>query len=210
MEESEAKRKIIKGAESLFMRYGVRTISMDDIARHLTVSKKTLYQHFEDKEDLVKVVCEAHIDNIMQECERLRVSSINAIDEISKLQEMMRNKLAEMNPAFFMDLQKFHPSAWEVWIQHRQNFMQKSIVRNLKQGIEEGYFRPEIHLDVLAPMRMALVQIPFDDKLYPPSQFKLAEVQVQIFEHFVYGILTDKGRKQYQKCKEKQVELTNP
>ncbi|MEO5978457.1 MAG: TetR/AcrR family transcriptional regulator [Chryseolinea sp.] len=210
MEESEAKRKITKGAESLFMKYGVRTISMDDIARHLTVSKKTLYQHFEDKEDLVKMVCEAHIENIMQECQQLRLSSDNAIDEISKLQEMMRNKLTGMNPSFFMDLQKFHPTAWEVWIQHRQNFMQQSIIRNLRQGIDEGYFRPEIDLAVLAQMRMTLVQIPFDDKIYPPSHFKLADVQVQIFEHFVYGLLTDKGRKQYQKCKEKQAELTNP
>jgi hypothetical protein len=59
-------------------------------------------------------------------------------------------------------------------------------------------------------MRLALVQLPFDDQIFPPSQFKLAEVQMQLFDHFVYGLLTDKGRRQYQKCKETQVELSNP
>ena len=70
MEETEVKKKILKAAESLFMKYGVRSISMDDIARHLAVSKKTLYQHFADKEDIVTMTCQAHIEEMSQSYEK--------------------------------------------------------------------------------------------------------------------------------------------
>jgi hypothetical protein len=83
------------------------------------------------------------------------------------------------------------------------------VIRNLKQGIEEGYFRPEIDKEVIAMVRLEMVQLPFDDRIFPPSQFKLPEVQMQIFDHFVYGITTEKGRKLYQKFKESLVELSN-
>ncbi|HTE31604.1 MAG TPA: TetR/AcrR family transcriptional regulator [Chryseolinea sp.] len=210
MEESDVRRKIIKGAEGLFMKYGVRSISMDDIARHLAVSKKTLYQHFEDKEDIVTIASQSHIEMMTQDFERIRTSATDSIDELARISVCLKQNMEDMNPSLLFDLQKYHPRAWKVWLDHKHKFIRESVIRNLKQGIEEGYFRPEIDLEVAATMRLELVQLPFDDQVFPPSQFKLSEVQMQLFDHFVYGLLTDKGRRQYQKCKETQVELTNP
>lgn len=210
MEEVDTKKKILKGAESLFMKYGVRSISMDDIARHLSVSKKTLYQHFVDKEDIVTITCISHIEAVAQEFEDIRESAKNAIDELAKISVCLKHNAEELNPSLLFDLQKYHPKAWSVWLDHKNRFIRDSVVRNLKQGIDEGYFRPDIHLEVIATMRLELVQLAFDDTLFPPSQFKVAEVQLQIFDHFVYGLVTDKGKKLYQKYKENQVELSNP
>jgi hypothetical protein len=75
--------------------------------------------------------------------------------------------------------------------------------------VEEGSFRPEMDLEIMATMRMELVQLAFDDRIFPTSHFKVTDVQLQIFEHFVFGLLTEKGRKKYLKCKETQVELSN-
>ena len=210
MEESEVKQKIIKGAESLFMKYGVRSISMDDIARHLSVSKKTLYQHFEDKEDIVTIACLSYIESITKDFERIENSSANAIDELSKISVRLRRHVEDMNPSLLFDLQKYHPRAWNVWLEHKRNFIRDSVVRNLKQGVIEGYFRPEMDLEVVATMRLELVQLPFDERIFPTGRFNVPDVQMQIYDHFVYGLLTDKGRKQYQKCKQTQVELSNP
>ena len=210
MEESEVKQKIIKGAESLFMKYGVRSISMDDIARHLSVSKKTLYQHFEDKEDIVTIACLSYIETITKDFERIEKSSENAIDELSRISVRLRRHVEDMNPSLLFDLQKYHPKAWNVWLDHKRKFIRESVVRNLKQGIIEGYFRPEMDLEVVAAMRLELVQLPFDETIFPTGKFNVPDVQMQIFDHFVYGLLTDKGRKQYQKCKQTQVELSNP
>jgi AcrR family transcriptional regulator len=210
MEETDIKRKILKGAESLFMKYGVRSISMDDIARHLSVSKKTLYQHFEDKEDIVTITCKSHIENVSKEFLAIMHSAENAIEELAKISFCLKQNSEEMNPTLLFDLQKYHPKAWGVWLDHKNKFIRDSIIRNLKQGIEEGYFRPEIKVEIIAAMRLEIVQLAFDDQIFPPSKFKLAEVQMQIFDHFVYGIVTEKGKKLYQKYKESLVELSNP
>jgi TetR/AcrR family transcriptional regulator, cholesterol catabolism regulator len=210
MEETDIKRKILKGAESLFMKYGVRSISMDDIARHLSVSKKTLYQHFEDKEDIVTITCQAHIENVSKEFLDIKHSAENAIEELAKISFCLKQNSEEMNPTLLFDLQKYHPKAWSVWLNHKNKFIRESVIQNLKQGIEEGYFRPEIKVEIIAAMRLELVQLGFDDTIFPPSQFKVAEVQMQIFDHFVYGIVTEKGKKLYQKYKESLVELSNP
>src|SRR6201989_3381049 len=112
MEETDIKEKILKGAEELFMRYGVRSISMDDIARHLMVSKKTLYQHFEDKEDLVTQASETHIEKSRKQYEALTESPANAIDELARISVCLRNDMNGMNHSLLFDLQKYHPRAW--------------------------------------------------------------------------------------------------
>ncbi len=202
MEDLETKDKILKGAEELFTKYGVRSISMDDIARHLAVSKKTLYQHFVDKEDIVTMTSKQHIEKISKEFERIRERAKNAIDELAGLSICMKREMEDINPSLLFDLQKYHPKAWAVWIDHKNNFIRNSVARNLRQGIEEGYFRPDINSNIIASMRIELVEIAFDERIFPREEFKLPEVQLQIFDHFVYGIVTDKGRKLYQNFKE--------
>src|SRR4029078_7115006 len=99
MEETDTRDKILKGAEGLFMKYGVRSISMDDIARHLTVSKKTLYQHFADKGDLVTTVSEAHIEISKKQYELLTENAANAIDELAQISVCLRKDMTNMNPS---------------------------------------------------------------------------------------------------------------
>src|SRR5688572_21321892 len=202
MEEYNIKEKIQKGAEELFMRYGVRSISMDDIARHLSVSKKTLYQHFADKEDIVTVTCKGHLDRNAEEFQTIRKNSRNAIEELVQLSVCLKRNMQDMNPSLLFDLQKYHPKAWSVWLNHKNKFIRESVVRNLKQGIEEGYFRPEIDPEVIGAVRLEMVQLAFNEDIFPRERFRLPDVQMQIFDHFVYGLVTDKGRKLYQKYKE--------
>jgi hypothetical protein len=83
------------------------------------------------------------------------------------------------------------------------------VIRNLKQGIEEGYFRPEIDKEVIATMRLEMVQLAFRRSDISSFAVQTTEVQMQIFDHFVYGLMTEKGRKLYQKYKESLVELSN-
>jgi AcrR family transcriptional regulator len=206
MEERDTKDKILKGAESLFMKYGVRSISMDDIARHLAVSKKTLYQHFADKEDIVTQVCQVHMENNWKRFEAVRHRATNAIDELAMLSVQLKHDLEEMNPALLFDLQKYHPKAWAVWEKYKGVCVNDTMKRNLEQGIQEGYYRPEINAEILGTARMCLAEIAFDDKVFPQDKFKFSEVQMQLFEQFVYGIVTEKGRKLYQKYKEQNVQ----
>jgi AcrR family transcriptional regulator len=202
MDELDIKEKILKGAEDLFLKYGIRSISMDDIARHLSVSKKTLYQHFADKDELVIMVSKNHLERSRKSYEEIRDRSKNCIEELAMISVCMKHDMEGLNPGMLFDLQKFHPKAWSHWLDYKNKFIRDSVVRNLDQGIEEGFIRPEISPEVMATVRIELVQIAFNTELFPPGRFKLAEVQEQIFDHFVYGLVTDKGRKLYQKHKE--------
>jgi AcrR family transcriptional regulator len=203
MEDSNTRDKILKGAEGLFTKYGVRSISMDDIARHLSVSKKTLYQHFTDKEDIVTLVFESVLSESRKEFEAIHHTADNAIDELAKLSVCLKKNVDEINPSLLFDLQKYYPKAWAVWLEFKRMCIYDSIKRNLDQGIAEGFYRAEINTEIMSIVRMALIETAFDDKTFSHDKFKMTEVQMQIFEHFVFGILTEKGRKQYQRCKEK-------
>jgi AcrR family transcriptional regulator len=202
MEEINIKDKILKGAEDLFTKYGVRSISMDDIARHLSVSKKTLYQHFADKEDIVTMTCKAHLERNNKEFDLARNSATNAIEELANLSICLKRNMEEINPSLLFDLQKYHPKAWSVWLEHKNKTIRESVVRNIKQGVSEGYYRPEVNAQVIAAMRLELVQLAFDEDVFPREQFRMPEVQMELFDHFVYGLVTEKGRKLYQKYKE--------
>jgi TetR/AcrR family transcriptional regulator, cholesterol catabolism regulator len=209
MEEFDTRDKILKGSEELFMKYGVRSISMDDIARHLSVSKKTLYQYFADKEDLVVAVSKAHLEAESKMYEHLRDSSSNSIEHLAKISVCMKQEMEDLNPSMLFDIQKFHPKAWAVWSNFKKEVVLE-IVNNLKRGMEEGYMREDLNPEILAIVRLELVQSAFDDEVFPRNKFKLAEVQVQLFDHFVFGLVTEKGKKLYQKYKTKSTELINP
>jgi len=210
MEDNEVKDKILAGSEALFMKYGIRSVSMDDIARHLSVSKKTLYQHFADKDELVTVMSQEHMKRDIQEYEQIERESENSIDELNKISVRLRCDMEQMNPSLLYDLQKFHPKAWALWQQHKSENIMSSIVRNLNQGISEGYFREDIHPEVLALSRLILIESAFDDRIFPKDKFNLVEVQSQFFDHFVYGLCTDKGRKLYQKYKDHSQQPSKP
>lgn len=184
------------------MKYGVRSISMDDIARHLAVSKKTLYQHFADKDELVLMVSKSHLKDEKQLYETITSKSSNSIEELHKISLCMRRDMEEMNPTLLFDIEKFYPKAFEVYTDFKNKFVRQSIVKNIKQGIEEGYFRPEINPEIIASLRLNNVEAAFNDRLFPKEKFNLAAVQVQLFEFFIYGICTEKGRKLYLKYKE--------
>ena len=199
MEDQNIKDKIIRGSDELFMKYGVRSVSMDDIARHLSVSKKTLYQYFVDKDELVTMMLDAYLEGDKKQYEAITAISKNAVEELSRISIVLKQKMQELNPSFMYDLQKFHPKAWSLWQEFKIKYILQSMVRNLKQGIEEGYFRPEINPEIIAVARLVMIETTFNDQVFPKERFNFLVVNWQIFDFFVNGMCTEKGRKLYTK-----------
>jgi AcrR family transcriptional regulator len=195
----ETRTKIISSAEMLFFKYGIRSVTMDDVARELSISKKTLYQYFDNKDHLVLAVAQNHLDNEQQEFSQIRDESQNAIEEISKLSVCMRRNLSNINPTTMHDLKKFHSEAWNQFLKFKYEFIKSNIVENIKWGVSEGYYRDSIDAEILAIFRMEQVEMMFDQNIYPSGHFDFSKVQIQLFVHFVYGILTHKGRELYEK-----------
>jgi AcrR family transcriptional regulator len=202
MEELDNKEKILRGAEDLFMKYGVRSISMDDIARHLAVSKKTLYQHFADKDELVVLVLKSHLERNSKEVEVILETAGNSIEELARISACMKRNMQGLNQTMLFDMQKFHPKAWNVWIEFKQKYIRESVISNLKRGIQEGHIRPEVNPEIIATLRIELIQLSFNPDVFQRERFNMVEVHNQLFDHFVFGLVTEKGRKLYLKCKE--------
>lgn len=201
MEENAVKEKILTGAEELFMRFGIRSLSMDDLARHLGMSKKTLYQHVPDKDELVLLVARSLIERNKALAESIRKEARNPVEELAKISTCIRSAMESLNPSVLFDLQKFHHRAWNAWLDFKRGYLRESIVRLLKQGIEQGYIREDIDPEVMASMRIELVQLAFNSELFSGNRYSLSDLQEQLYDHFVYGLVTDKGRKLYQKYK---------
>lgn len=199
----EIRESILEAAHTLFHKYGIRSVSMDDIARELTISKKTIYQYFKDKDDLVYTVTKIHMDMERREMEEIEKSSVDAIDELAKISICMRKNLKDINPSLLFDLKKYHKKAWDQWLTFKNEFIKNNIVENLNKGIRNGFYRKEIDVEALAIFRVEQVQMTFDDGLYPSDKFELSELQMQLFDHFVYGILTDEGRNLYKEYQDK-------
>ena len=202
MEELTIKDRILKGAEELFIRYSVRSVTMEEIARHLGISKKTLYQHFADKDDIVSLATEQHINKRCGEFDDIQKKSKDAIQEMVLLSSRMRENMKNANPSMLYDIQKYHPKAWKAWIEYRNKFIRSSMERNLNEGIEQGYYRANINPHIIATIRMEMIQIGFDEQVFPRDEFNTSEVQMQLLDHFTHGILTEKGLKKYNKYQE--------
>ena len=185
-------------ALELFMKYGVRSVTMDDLSRHLSISKKTIYQCFEDKDDVVCQATTAHLELEKKEYDEVYESSSNAIEELATTCQCMRRSFKEINPSLLYDLQKYHHDAWRIWNDFKNVYIRDSIVRNLNRGIEEGYFREEIDPETLATFRVEQVEMALDEKIFPREKFDFREVQIALFDHYVYGIVTDKGKNLYE------------
>ena len=193
----DVRERILEESEMLFFRYGVRRVTMDDVAKALGMSKKTLYQYYSDKDELVAEATQAHLDRERIEFDKIFRNSENSIKSLFLISQCMRKSLSEINPSVLFDLKRFYPKSWEYWTEFKDQYIFKSIVENIKKGIEEEYFRSEVNAEILANLRVMEIQILFDRESFPSEKFNFMEVQMQLFNHFVYGIATEKGRKLY-------------
>ncbi|MFZ9045902.1 MAG: TetR/AcrR family transcriptional regulator [Cyclobacteriaceae bacterium] len=197
----EIKEKIVASADELFMRLGVRSVTMEDVAREVSISKKTIYQFFDNKEHLVKEVVQNHLDAEAIEFSSIAAHAANAIHEIFQISGCIRKNLKSINPTTLHDLRKYYPTAFQLFTEFKTQFIRGNIEDNLKRGIKEGYYRQEIDPLVIATFRMEQVEHMFDGRLFPSDQFEFTHVQMQLFEHFVFGLVTESGRKLYMNFK---------
>ncbi|MFK7951941.1 MAG: TetR/AcrR family transcriptional regulator [Ekhidna sp.] len=203
----EAKAKILGAAEELFMQYGIRSVTMDDVARDASMSKKTLYQYFDNKDTLVFEVALNHFEGEAKEFEEIANHAEDAIHEVILVSQCLRKHVFKMNPSLLFDMQKYHGKAWDEYLNFKHSTIRGNIKQNIDKGIREGYFRGELDSEVMSTLRVEQVQLVFNPKIFPTNKFDFATVQLQILDHFIYGLLTDKGRIKYEEYT--QLEITN-
>lgn len=198
----ETKDHILKEAEKLFMQYGIRSVTMDDIAKAMGISKKTIYVNFRDKNELVHELFTQMFQQNSKSIENCASVAKNAVEEIFNLMKFLKECLSGINPVVFYDLEKYYANTNLVMKDFKHQNIFNNIVRTLQRGIDEGFFNPEINIEILAHSRVMQIDWIFESDLVRNGRFSVYDVFLETTNHFLRGIATEKGNKlinQYKK-----------
>ncbi len=195
----ETKQRILNTAESLFMRYGIKSVTMDDVSRELGISKKTLYQYVDNKKDLIANVLAASIESEKVVMQQIQAESTNAIDEMLRIARHVTQKLREFNPGAVYDLQKYYREAWELMEAFHEHYIFATIKGNIERGQTEGYYRPDANPDIIARLYVGKTFDLVDESNFPLARYNRQNLfQEYIFYH-LRGIASAKGLKLLEK-----------
>ena len=208
MADNSNKDRIKLATHDLVMQYGIRSVSMDDIAAHLGMSKKTIYQYFADKDELVASVVEDVIKFNQQCCINDRAVSKDAVHEIFLAMQMMQDMFENMNPSILYDLEKFHPGAFRLFQTHKYDFLFQVLKKNFERGVQEDLFRNDIEMDVVIKARLESMMLAFNQQVFPKNKYRLVNVETQLTEHYLFGIATLKGHKLILKYQQDRTQTT--
>jgi AcrR family transcriptional regulator len=198
----ELKDRIKQKADELYRRYGVKSVTMDEIAGQLGVSKKTIYQCFSDKNELVDEVIADILEYNRNFCMSSRVKAQNAIHEVFLAMESLESMFSNMNSVILFDIERNHPATFKKFTKFKYDFLFDIVKKNIERGKEEELYRKELNTEIIAKVRLECVILPFSEKLFPQNQFPLAFLHQQLIEFFLFGMATPKGYKlitKYQK-----------
>lgn len=186
---------ILEHAGKVFMRYGIKSITMDDVARELGISKKTLYQFFTDKNDLVKQCIEMRMK--ADQCMYDQISSevTNAIDELFQVNKTLASQMGQVHPSIMFDLQKYHPEAYKVFKSNKASCLLASVIKNFKRGIEEGFYDETLDTDIMSRLYVSKIDAIFDTELFPNDKYSLPTIHRELIVYHIRAIATPKGLK---------------
>ena len=191
----EKKRELIMQASAIYMKYGIKSVTMDEMARLLGISKKTLYAFVADKNELVEqCLVQAHEDDICRICE-ICESASNAIDEMLQIGRYVAAQLNKVPQSIFFDLAKYHPNALRLMTKHKQEFVKGCVVDNLQRGIEQGLYRENLNVEVLSTIYLATIDHIILGDLFPESTLGMDLIYKEFFRYHIKGIASAKGLK---------------
>jgi DNA-binding XRE family transcriptional regulator len=184
---------ILSKARELYTKFGIKSITMDDVAKELGISKKTLYQHVTDKDDLVGKYVDNEILNRQKEiCECFKVG-FNAIEELFEISLFMNKMMREQNPATDHDLKKYYPQHHQKITKVKREGIYNYIMLNLKKGKKEGLYRHDFDDEVIAKLYLSRTEsLPFND-MYSVEEFTSVKIFVELLSYHVRGIATQLG-----------------
>ncbi len=206
----ENKDRILEKAHDLFMQYGIRSITMDEIAAQLGISKKTIYQFFTDKDAMVEAVVNELINRNEEDCRGFILSAENAVHEIFLAMDFTQEMLKAMNPQIMYDLEKHHPVAYKRLKQYKYQFLFSTIKENLERGAREEIYRTDLNIDLTTRHRIESAFMPFNQEAFPQNKYPMNQTCQELAILFLHSICNPKGKKLIEKyLNERQKNFSN-
>jgi len=189
----EIQERIVRKAHELFMRFGIRSVSMDEIAAQLGISKKTIYHSYKDKDALVDGVLDIEMNRMECDCSKTKEECENAVHEMFLALNIMEEMFAGFNPSILFDLEKYHPKAFKKFTEHHNAYLYETIKENLDRGKMEGLYREDIDTDIITKYRIGSMFLIFNMQYFPHGSYPLSKLCVEITDNFLHGLVTNEG-----------------
>lgn len=190
------KDQILNKSTEMYLTLGFKSVTMDDIASEMGISKKTIYQHFSNKDNLVKAVTTTLFENISCGIDEIILANKNPIEELFAIKEFVMQNLKDENTSPIHQLQKYYPKIHKSLMIKQFDKMGTCVIDNLEKGIQLGLFRKEIHKDLISRFYFTGMTSIKDVELFNPKEYSSKMVQSCYLEYHLRGICTDKGIEQ--------------
>lgn len=199
--------RILQSCQELFLKHGVRTITMDDIATHLGISKKTIYQYFDTKEQMVVEVARQYMEKEKAAFDAMRTTTTDPLDESIQMMLYTSRTLGNASPTLPDEVSRYFPEAWKMLYDFNRNYYIAATRDNIVRGQAAGLYRADLDAEILARIHVELHPFLFTAKAFPPAQFPPAQVHMQYAMHFLYGLCTPKGHELLEEYKKTKLNL---
>jgi AcrR family transcriptional regulator len=198
------KNEILDKATDLFLTLGFKSVTMDDIASEMGISKKTIYQHYTTKPLLVKEVTMHLFEQISCGIDTIRESKKNPIEELFEIKRFVTKHLKNESSSPIYQLQKYYPKIHTTLRTKQFDKMEGCVTENLTKGIHEGLYRADINVDIIARLYFAGMSTIKDLDMFPENTFSSIELQNAYLDYHLRGICTPKGIELLQTITQKQ------
>lgn len=177
------------------MRYGIKSITMDDVAREMGISKKTLYQHVNSKTDLIERIIHQHIHEEKKCLSEIPGQAKDAIEEVLMIAQYVVKVLRSMRPTTMFDLKKYYRDCWNMMEDFQQGYMYNMIRANIEQGIQEGLYRDNLDSDIIAKLYVRKTMLLTDEIIFPMREYDRDKLFTEFIQYHLRGIVSEKGMK---------------
>lgn len=188
------KLDIIERSSLIYLKYGIKSVTMDDLANQLGMSKKTIYKYFEDKNDLINTIILRTLNFEEKMCYKIQNKSENALEALIEISRMVIQRLNNVNPTIFFDLQKHHNEAWQILEKHKWNFVLNAVRSNLNRGINEKLYRDDLNVEIIARLYIATIDTIMNPEVYDWPNFQFQELFKEIMRFHFQGLVNENGR----------------
>ena len=187
--------EILNKATDLFLTLGFKSVTMDDLAHEMGISKKTIYSHFENKTKLVEEATMCLFWEISNGIDKIVTLKKNPIEELYEIKKFVMSRLKDEKASAQYQLQKYYPKLFETLKKKEFEVMQECVVDNVKRGIEIGIYRENLNIQFVARIYFSGAISLCDLELFPTSMFTRMKLEDYYLEYHLRGIVTPKGRK---------------
>lgn len=190
---TEQQEKWLKRVEELFFKLGIKSLTMDDVARELGISKKTLYAFVESKDDLVSKVMDRHMTSQCKVDEALHAESTDAVDEMVRVFRQIMAEFGQMKPNVVYEMQKYHREVWDRINDFQQGYILNMARQNLEWGRRDGLYRPDFDIETTARFYIAGAMSIFEEQYFPKPPYTFEGLFREFITNYLYSIVSEKG-----------------